>query len=47
MFWNKLPNSFMKSTDNPNRLIFACGSRGNYVFDLEMVDGKLKMYTYD
>ena len=43
-FWNKFPTSFRKSTDDPNRLIFTCSNRGNYVFDLKMEEGKLRMY---
>ena len=41
----KLPSSFKASSDSPNRLIFTCGNRGNHVFDLEMFEDKLRIYT--
>jgi len=44
-FWNKLATSFKKSSDNASRLIFAAGSRGNFVFDLQMFNGELRLYS--
>jgi len=46
-FWNKMPTSFTQATDDPSRIIFAAGSRGNYVFDLKMLNGELRLYSPD
>ena len=37
--------SFKKSSDNASRLIFAAGSRGNFVFDLQMLEGQLRLFS--
>lgn len=44
-FWNKHPSCFRQSSDNPARLIFRAGSRSNWIFDLKMVEGQLRLFS--
>ena len=45
-FWNKVAIGFFKSSEkHSNRLMFCCGSRSNYVYDLQMDAGLLKLYS--
>ena len=43
--WKKQSTSFFESSDSPQRLIFCCGSRSNYVYDLKLENGLIKLYT--
>ena len=43
--WKKQATSFFESSDSPQRLIFCCGSRSNYVYDLKLENGLVKLYT--
>ena len=45
-FWNKAAISFFKSSEkDSDRLMFCCGSRSNYVYDLRMDANSLKIYS--
>ena len=44
-FWLKPPNVFSQSTDRPDRIIFAAGKRGMYIFDLKLEKGQIKMWS--
>lgn len=43
-FWNKQPICFRQSSDDPSRIIFRAGSRSNWIFDLRLVDGGLRLW---
>ena len=40
-----MPICFRQSTDDPSRLIFRAGSRSNWVFDLRMYKGGLRLWS--
>lgn len=43
-FWNKQPVCFRQSSDDQSRIIFRAGSRSNWIFDLKLADGGLRLW---
>ena len=43
--WKEQANSFFECSDTPLRLIFCCGSSSNYVYDLKLENGLIKLYS--
>jgi len=44
-FWHRPPTFFTQASDDPARIIFAAGARSNYIFDLKLDCGVLRLYT--
>ena len=44
-FWNKFPTVFKKSSDDCGRIIFYAGSRANWIYDLQLINGEVKIFS--
>jgi hypothetical protein len=44
-FWNKMPTCFRQGSDDPSRIIFRAGSRSNWIFDLHLHEGEVRLYS--
>lgn len=44
-FWNKIPTVFKRSSDDLGRIIFHAGSRANYIYDLQLLKGEVRIWS--
>ena len=44
-FWNKFPTVYKKSSDEVGRIIFNAGSRANWIYDLQLIDGEVRIFS--
>ena len=44
-FWNKFPTVFKRSSDDVGRIIFHAGSRANYIYDLKLIEGEVRIWS--
>ena len=43
-FWNKQPTCFRQACDDPSRILFRASTRSNWIFDLQLLDGDIRIY---
>jgi len=40
-----MPTCFRQSTDDPSRIIFRAASRSNWIFDLKLINGQVRLWS--